>query len=421
MKRVLALILVLLLLGTLCACGGGSNTETTPETTLAPAVETKVAEPLTWEKINSLPIANDSMSEDELRQLCMDFMEMTMLFPWTPSDPLNFTPINGSDKVTKIFVPGEVYGGPPYIAGTMGNIYTMMEYYDERNGMLDLSGGMDTLRQFCNQCSGSTFWAWNRVCNKITYNGTTNALQHNGCIRVGPYTYDDNIMDMYREQVSTKQICQTNGLDTMYESYALLKPADGIVNFYSGAGHVRMVFAEANVVRDANGKINGGLSTITYTDQDGLWYQHTQPDGSPYEHVGGYKIEITFFQLFNDGYLPFTFAEFIGADPVEKSETTIDYTGDTITTAQLMKANISSNYSISDVTIVIKDKNGKQVFRNMAPAYKAQNAIPVPTARVEWAYSLELENYADGKHTVEISARIGTGEKPVVYTGTLVG
>ena len=226
MKRVLSLILALLLLGTLCACGG-NNAEETPETTLAPAAKTNVADPLTWEKINALPIANDQMSEDELRQLCLDFMEMTMLFPWTPSVKTDFTP-NG--EVTKTFVPGAVYGGPPYIAGTLGNIYTMMEYYDERNGMLDLSGGMDTLRQFCNQCSGSTFWAWSRVCNKITYCGTQDALQRNGCLRVGPYTYDDNIVDMHSEGVTTKSICQTNGMQTMFESYALLKPADGIVN-----------------------------------------------------------------------------------------------------------------------------------------------------------------------------------------------
>ncbi len=377
-------------------------------------VKTNVAEPLTWEKINALPIANDQMSEDELRQLCLDFMEMTMLFPWTPSVSLDFMP---KDKVTKTFEPGTVYGGPPYISGNLGNIYTMMEYYDERNGVLDLSGGMDTLRQFCNQCSGSTFWAWSRVCNKITYCGTEDALQRNGCLRLGPYTYDDNIVNMYEEGKTTKQICQDNGPDTMFESYALLKKADGIVNYRKG-GHVRMISSIPNVVRDANGKIDGAKSTVTYTDQDGKWYQHMQPDGTPYEHVGGYNVVISFSDLFEDDYMPFTFAEFIGTDPVEKSETVMDYSGDTITISQLMNATISSNYSISDVTIVIKDENGKQVLRNLAPAYRAR--IPIPTAKVALAYTTDMDNYADGKHTVEISARIGTGEKPVIYTGKLV-
>ncbi len=415
MKRALALILALLLLGTLCACGGGGNTETVPETTLAPAAQTNVADPLTWEKINALPVANDQMTEDELRQLCLDFMEMTMLFPWTPSESLDFIP---TDKVTKTFAAGVVYGGTPYIAGTLGNIYTMMEYYDERNGMLDLSGGMDTLRQFSNQCSGSTFWAWSRVCNQVTYGGTEDALERNGCLRVGPYTYDDNMVNMYKEGKTTAQICMDNGFETMFESYALMKPADGIVN-YGNAGHVRMISSTPNVVRDANGKIDGAKSTVTYTDQDAKWYEGlTQSNGIPYEHAGGYNMKVSFLTLFTDGYIPFTFAEFTGADPVEKSETTMGYSGETITIPQLLQATITSNYSISDVTIVIKDENGKQVFRNLAPAYKAR--IPIPTAKVELAYTTDMAQYADGKHTIEISARIGTGEKPVVYTGTLV-
>jgi len=31
----------------------------------------------------------------------------------------------------------------------------------------------------------------------------------------------------------------------------------------------------------------------------------------------------------------------------------------------------------------------------------------------------DLLPYSDGNYTLEISTRIGTGEKPVVYTGTL--
>ncbi len=381
---------------------------------LAPAAQTNVADPLTWEKINALPVANDQMSEDELRQLCLDFMEMTLLCPWTPSEELDFIP---KDTVTKTFEFGAVYGGTPYISNTMGNIYTMMEYYDERNGMLDVSGGMDTLRLFSNQCSGSAFWAWSRVSAEIAYIGTENAVKSKGCLPVGDYTYDESIEHMIKDGIYTTDICLENGSQTMFESYAQMKPADGIVFRNLSSGHIRMI-SGINVVRDANGEIDGDKSTVSYIDQDGKWYSHTQSNGTPYDHVGGYNMKVSFLTLFTDGYIPFTFEEFIDAGNVEKSKTIINHTAETMTISQLKNAKITGNYSISDVTIVIKDENGKQVLRNMVPAYLT--GVPVPTAKVALAYTSDMDYYADGKYTIEISARIGTGEKPVVYTGTLV-
>ena len=46
-------------------------------------------------------------------------------------------------------------------------------------------------------------------------------------------------------------------------------------------------------------------------------------------------------------------------------------------------------------------------------------APTVEKIKTNVANANELNEFADGKHTVEVSARIGTGEKPVVYSGTL--
>ncbi len=421
MKRVLALILALCLLSTLCACGGG-NTDATPETTLAPAAKTNVAKPLTWADLDAIPLANNDMTEDELRALCLDFMDLQMQFTWTPSQTTEMRNIEKNpDNVVKTFVFGQVYGGTPYLTAKCSNIYNMMEYYDERNGMLDLSGGQDTLNLIGNQCSSSTFWAWNRVCASANHDTTANILEKNGCLRVGPYQYagdpENNGWDgYYGEGCGTDIVCQQNGMQTMFESYALVKPADGIVS--STQAHVQMIAGLPNVVRDAAGNIDGVKSTVTYTDQDGQYYASTQVDGSPYEHVGGNHVEVTFMDLYLKHYIPFTFAELNKEKAVEKSETTIDITGESVTLYQLSLATVTCNYSISDLTVVIKDANGKQVYRKLTPIH--DTSPNHRTAEVgKAATAMELSQYADGKHTIEISARIGPGEKPVVYTGTL--
>jgi predicted small lipoprotein YifL len=355
MRCVLSSILALALMLSLAACAGGGNEETTPAT----KAKTNVAEPLTWDDVNAIPLADDSMNEEQLRQICLDYMRMMLTFTWTPSQEVTYN--NGSSD--KTLYAGSVYGGLPYTPACNGNIYTLMEFYDSDNGMLDLSGGVSTIQKISNQCSSSTYWAWNRVCNSIWYTSTSAALQSNGYLRVGPYTYDDAATEFGKEN-STNQICLTNGPEVMFESYALAKPADGIVQ-NAGDGHFRMVVS-VDVVRDAGGNIDGVASTITYMDQIRSWTPATQSNGVPYEIEGGVDVKISFFDLFNSGYIPVTFAELNKQDPVEKSDTTFSHTGDSISLTQLVTANVESNYYVSD-----------------------------------------------------ISAQIGTGEKPVVYTGTL--
>ena len=54
------------------------TTEDEPETKPTKPVKSNVAEPLTWEKLNAIPVANASMSTDELRKICTDFMRLQL-------------------------------------------------------------------------------------------------------------------------------------------------------------------------------------------------------------------------------------------------------------------------------------------------------------------------------------------------------
>ncbi len=391
--------------------------------------KTNVVKPLTWEQIDALPIANNDMSENELRKLCLDYMHLMLHFAWTPSHKTDFINFKKNpDKVLRTFIPGKVYGGVPYLTCRMGNLYTAMEYYDEKTGVLDLSGGMATFEKFANQCSASTFWAWNRVCNSSSHSYTGDTTEKSGCLRVGDYEYipgyiPDDKLGFAKKGCGTDMICTYNGENKMFEAYAQVKPADGIVS--SSQAHVQMIAAYPQVARREDGTIIGTRSYIYYTDQDGTYHSDLQEDGSHIEYVGGYRTEITFSELYKKHYVPFTFAELNKQKPVDKSEISMDYSGDTITLAQLSKLKISCNYAISDITVVVKDEAGQQVYRNLTPLYNYfLNAnLKVADLSDEDIYAdvtKGLKEFADGKHTIEISARIGTGEKPVVYTGRLV-
>ncbi|MBQ3075788.1 MAG: hypothetical protein IJC26_06930, partial [Clostridia bacterium] len=50
----------------------------------------KVISPLTWEKIDAIPVANGNMTSDQLRQICVDFMRLQLSFEWTPDRDHDF-------------------------------------------------------------------------------------------------------------------------------------------------------------------------------------------------------------------------------------------------------------------------------------------------------------------------------------------
>jgi hypothetical protein len=418
MKKVIVFVLTAAMLMGVCACGG--NVETPAETTTVPVSalkeKTNVAEPLTWEKINAIPIADDSMTEEQLRQICIDAFRLQLTFGWTPSVTTDYN----SGMSGKTFHKGQVYGGPPYQSGRFGNIYKWMYFYDEENGMLDLSSGQDTLAKICNQCTGGALTGWGRVVNSARYAGTNEITEANGCLRVGTYIYDENIKAYGMRD--TYAICNDNGAITMWESYAALRPADGIVNYKngdngSGAGHVRMVVS-VDVVRNSDGTVNGLQSTLTYLDQWAVYSDAVQSNGIPYEVEGGVDVVMSFMDVFNNGYLPFTYAELIKQDPVEKAVAILSVSGDSVKASDLARATIKSNYIMSDISVSITDGSGKEVYHNDAILYTT--LMPFDGMVNIAAPKAELEKYADGSHTVTVSTRVSTGEKIVAYTGTLI-
>ena len=361
---------------------------------------------LSWDIINSIPIAKDSMTEEQLRQICLDYMRLQLTFTWKPSQ--NYT---HSGKLLGV---ASTYGGLPYVSSSFGNLYKVMEYYDPITGVLDLSGGAKSLKIFGNQCSAATFWSWNRVCNTLTFGGTANALLKNGCIRVGHYTYDD-AMSSYNEK-STNNICKDNGERVMYESYAMLKPADGIVCFQNNAGHLRMISAKPDVVRNPDGTIDGQNSTVTYMDQIKSWSSSTQANGSPYEIQGGLDVTISFYALYRDGYLPFTIAELNKQNTVESGKASLNHKGANVSVEQLASAKITGNYAVSSVRIIVINAQGTEVY----------NKNTLATGCLEYSYSMKsfvetesLKQFAGTGCTVKVLSRIGTGEEVTAYTGIL--
>ncbi len=311
-------------------------------------------------RLAAIPIAKPGMTEDELRQICMDFIRLEVEVPYKLKE--DFTYRIESQRRDRTLMGGKVYAGLPYVSRGAGNLYRLAEIYDPETGELDQSSDIfDNIRYFGNACSGEACTAWARVVTSAYLGYTMFLTEANGFLPVGPYRYSrENVTEFVKKDpdgYNCRKICDENGEQVMYESYAQMKPADGMVC----SGHVRMNSAVATVVRNPDGTIDGEKSYTLVREHwayaDDPNHIRIAPDGSHYVAQGRVDIKYTFKELFDTGYIPFTFAEFKDPSRVEPAKVRL------AVEPQLKDRVLTSNYPISDVFIEVDGK--RYPYRNM--------------------------------------------------------
>lgn len=412
MKKCIAFLILSALLFSLCAC---TAQEPEPATT-APGITVnwpQINQKLTWDAINAFPVKSEDMTVDQMRQLCVDFFYFSKTALWIPDTNWNYT-IASSGNSDQMFM-GQIYGGLPYITNGGGNVYRLMDYIDEATGVVDMTVPIQEPTLFGNQCSYGSYWGWARVINSAEFAATSNMTHSKGFLRVGPYTYDDSRLRFEEGGWDTKTIIQENGPEIMCQSYALTKLGDGLVLGGEG-GHVMMIKTDPVVVYAADGTIDAAQSYLYILDQHGAWTEDTNEAGDTFTHKNYLNRKFTFNDLMAQGYIPFTFAEFLGTDPVEPTQCTFSHTGDTIRISQLNEGIVTANYALSDIYAQLKDKDGNVILS--IPSRQNKPTMTLNFNRL--IKSDEWSAYTTGEYTVEVVCQLGTGERLTVYTGTLV-
>ena len=290
---------------------------------------------------------------------------------------------------------------------------------DEATGVVDMENAGDKPILFGNQCANGAYVGWARAINSAAYGTTLDALQNNGYLRLGNYTYPDYIAE-WKEGYGTPHVIDENGTETMLESYALLKAGDGIVQ-WTTAGHIVMIATDAVVVRDENGAINPSKSYVTIIDQAKKFIPGQHPGGDQYQYPENVDAKWDFTKLLNSKYLPFTFKEWTGEDPLEDSVTTFSHSGDTITLDQLFASKITTNYYLFDIYAQIFAPNGSEVCKI---AVRSEAANTRELAFSKDAFATEIWGSFEDlnpktEYTVKVYAQLGTGERPVLWEGKL--
>lgn len=380
----------------------------------------KITDKSVIQKLRAIPKADKTMTTDELRKICYDYMGLQISFMYTPN--VDFSYIVTSQKLPVIKEAGQLYAGFPYVCVGSGNLYRLAEYYNEETGVVDVSYALEDPRLFGNACTGAAASAWSRVISSSKLGYTFELNKMNNCIPVGPYTYPEDIKEFGNNQYNNMtclHICENNGEQVMYQSYAQAHLADGMVN----RGHVRMFASEPKVVyKEGTDEIDGEKSTVLYRDQGcyttGEWHKKLDAEGNEFVTQGGLDVEVTFKQLYDKHYIPFTFKEFLGTEPVRKAKVITDLPARQTSVEDICCATFRANYNISDIFFLVKDKDGNEVHRSVYRHYHFTER-ELNMKEVAGAEALEKLEVKDG-YTIEISCQLYNGDLLTAYTGKLL-
>jgi len=198
------------------------------------------------------------------------------------------------------------------------------------------------------------YWSWAQFADSINFRTIAEMTERRGVLKVGDWVYER------ATYADTILICQENGEEVMYNSYAQLLKADAMLYYYNGSGHGLMI-ADNVVVKNADGTINPDESYVLTHDINN-YYMEKEVDGVKYMTAHRTDFKITYTDLCKGGYLPLTCAELMDSSIGEAPAVVTD----SIPKAEhnrsnLFKGEISCNYYISHYWMEISDKDGNVV------------------------------------------------------------
>ena len=425
-KTLLVLLVVLMAAAVLVACGESKNKVNPEDPTKDVSIYKSksgfdtVNDPLSWEAINKFPVVHDGMTVQEGRDLVVDFFRYCKTAVWIPNEDYEYT--IKSDGDAQHITGGVKYGGLPYISVSSGNIYRLLDYIDPETGVGDMKtmGAKKTL--FGNQCSFGSYVGIGRVINSADYSWTKGMTVQAGFIKVGDYAYDTATKEYKDGVYNTVSILEENGQEKMNECYAGLKKGDVIV-YFTTAGHVVMISEDAHIEKTADGKIDPQKSYVKVIDQTPGHSEMTNAAGDTFAYEKNVDAKWTFQKLWDGKYIPFTFGEWTGADPIESSKTEIDYKDETISLNKIPNIKITSNYGITDAYVSVYNANGVEVYKI---AVRSTTTSVKEVKLLTEGYNVDLWGKEDNlkpaeyEYTVKIYAQLSTGERPVLWEGKLV-
>ncbi len=397
-----------------CAFVGPKNTKNGQLVTeLTAASENCEITKCLWRDNSAEPVSEASY---KLRSIAEQYMRAMGSIEWYVDRTLYRDCHCGASMCYGAFYPGTLHKGVPYNHKGSG-LESAQYMLDENNFMIDWvyeQPSYDGWDMYIgNDCSTSVQKAWARVSNTISFTSTRNAAPIHGCGTIAVGDWEWNLEPPSSEIEEFKIYREKTGEQRLYEAYGQLRMADGIVCQYEGMHHIRMIAADAVVIRDQDGLIDPTYSYVLCHEQGSVSRDTNFYTSWKLDH------KYTFANLYEEFYMPFTCEEFLTGE-METPEAKLE--GAVGGKAGLTTGVVVANYFVDSVTLAITDENGNEVFtkRMFSTTDKLYNsydqddvirALPFEFDMGMFAAPLMTEEFTLGQtYNVTVTAHLGTGD-----------
>ena len=349
----------------------------------------------------------------QLRETVVRAMRDMLTIQWSTNKEIRYNKKGAVSGKNYYHNPGEIYCGLPYADGQT-NLFVWLEHYNMETGELTFDGDGVWLNDYLgNTCAGSLMWAWSTVCNSLTgVYINYNMVPKFGCLPIGDYKFNTSVTTL--QDHPTRDICDENGQEKMFECYALIQMGDGITS--TKTLHTMMSTIDAVVVRDENGKIDGEQSYITLQDQAaGVKdkFREEEHDGKIYNYSGKIAFHAPFNWLWEKAYIPITTAELAGTKTYDKAW--VNFAGAGQTPDQLTTGVFQSNYPMCLLKVTATDEGGNAT--RLHTVYFNRKDVGTAKARSYRICDYEIEEFKEaveklmpGKYTIAAEVTSATGE-----------
>lgn len=298
---------------------------------------------------------------DQIRDAALRAMRDALTVKWKA--PANFLldkyMTDWSPRFLK-YTTDRVFAGMPYTNGLSG-IESWLEYYDFETG--EMKTDMYTLLyQLGNACFSSAMFAWCTVQPDFIVHGAIETFYCDSVVPVGPYELFRDKWIANEGEYSTTYICEQNGQQTMFESYAAVKGADALSYRRADDDHTIMAAQAPTVVRNADGTIDGEKSFLVLMEQS-MGFRPVEEDGQTVYYFGSTDKVKTFNQLWKEQFIPYTLKIFTGEESYTPAVVSVEEVenGEVKNFDDLKKCFLKANYKMVSLVSVIRDEQGTSV------------------------------------------------------------
>ena len=293
-----------------------------------------------------------------MRRAVAEYAREMATIPWTPTRDLyhdNGLDANGEVKTAQNYKAGEWYFGPPY-AGYTSPLSRVRANISE-DGVLNPDLPDDSWGTVMgNDCADLVYWSMQQSSAEGTFSRTADMVCENGLIPIGNIKIAQNDKGVN----STAAMCELNGREAMYESYALARMGDALL--HGPDGHARIVAEAAYVFRRDDGSIDGAKSYLL-THEQGI-----SVDKQERLHTSckAYGVQ-TFEKLFEYDYIALTLSNY-ETGIVTPMETRLEPAPDT--KDGLLAAKVVSNYGLDFIELTVRHGEETVLQKIVYPAAK---------------------------------------------------